>query len=320
MAAPLLSIDLKDALGELGTAMALYSAATGKSAASVLSQKGDFLSYALYNDFSKEKPSRDEILAKAKGIKWQFGRQDGVKGVSAAAWKKADALLGGNRSLLGRWDGNKLIPMWAGASGGFTKGQNRARSRTVTGQGAVDAYANTRVRFFDPTTGKWKYRKRAIRMYSSRYVAKAMGGAIYSRTFVARAMELGLRQRGQGVSAISWLHRIKKVSAKIGYVPEGTAGLKPGWGPSKQFGGVKVEYVRNGKGKEIIGRATLEAGAGAAAFRLESFASGMNKPRQQAIVARVLRREAAGTLDYLVAREAKRLSAQINSQLDQIKS
>lgn len=314
MSAPLLSAEVYENLAGLNTAISLYVAKTGKSAAEVLAQKAKWLSINLYQGFKATKPPEKKIWRDAKARGWRMGRRkDAVRGISNTAWRKADELMGGNRSILARTSEFGFAPVWMGARGGITLGQNRKRSRALGSSSAVDAYANQRVLAFDPKKGKWVRRKRAIRMYSAKYVAQAMGVKILSRRAVATALEAGLRERGRGSLGVSWLHRRWREFANIGYVPKGTPGLKPGWGPSKQFGGVRRELQAVNSANKLIGTATLVAGGVAAELRFASFADGMEKPRSQSIIAGVLARETASTMDYLISREIKRLSGEVSS-------
>lgn len=279
--AELIHVEVQDATRRLNAALADYIEQTGKNPAQVLAEKGQWISANLYQAFSAMAPRRGSILAAAKSRGWRMGRKDGSPGgISATAWKRANKLLGGNKSLLFAKGGDPLTPIRASlTTGNRVTDRSRKRSFAVGGKGA--------------RTGANPYAHAGL--------------AVIGRYALAVAEEARLREQGRGFLGVSWLYRRWRNFAREGLVPKGTPGLKPGLGPSRQFGGTVRTMVNNNPRSRFnpLGRAELMSGDDFAGMRLVSNVPGVETARSQGIIARVLNEEMLGMQVYLLQRALK---------------
>lgn len=284
MAVDLAKVHVDDSLQRLNATIAEYLAQTGKEPSKVLADKGQWVSINLYRAFSSRVPRHGAIRAAAEARGWRMGRKDGSPGgISKTAWKRADKLLGGYKSLLFPKGGDPLMPIRASKrSGKRISDRSGKRSFAVSGKGS--------------RTGQNQY-------FHS-------GLSVIGRYALAVAQEVKLREQGRRFLGVSWLHRRWRSFAREGFVPRGTPGLKPGFGPSKQFGGVVRKLVNNNPRSTFnpLGTAEFMQGEGFSAIRLVSNVPGVDSAMGQGIIARVLNEEMLGMQTYLLSRAIKQVN------------
>ena len=90
-------------LARLNSEMRRFADATGKSMSNVLAYEAKEVGWGLYNQSRKHAPAPRKILTEAKTRSWRMGRRGDALaparfGISAAALRRAEALLGGEKS------------------------------------------------------------------------------------------------------------------------------------------------------------------------------------------------------------------------------
>lgn len=274
-----------DALQRLNAAFNDYLAQTGKEPKAALVSRGQWLSWNLYRAFTDIAPPPGSILRAAVARGWRMGRKDGnasFQGISMTTWKRVNAMMQGNKSILAYTIPGtaRISPLQIGARGRFVLGNKQLKTKRVaSGPSAVAAYQKTK----------------GVRLYSMRYVARAMGAKILGRHAVAVALEAQLREQGRRFLGVSWLHRRWRSLAQSD--------------PRRADGSFRVLQNNNPRSKfNPLGVVELSGGDTSAQLKLTSNVPGMDSERANQIIARVLNEETMGIQTYLLNRSAKRLT------------
>lgn len=255
------------ALARLSQGLAAVRVVSGRTATSILVQKGGQLLYGnresqygaafhgLVDLFQFQMPNDTAIWSGAKARSFRLGRRTftttGVgAGISPTAMKRAVAMMGGNKSILvssNPFTGSVAF-VRIGARGRRVRFRRGRLSVTTAAAGGVVA----------PRADERRVNLRAV----------------------ATIMELGLRQGGRRFLSSSWLFKRWRNFAKPGNVPAGTPGLSSGPNiPSRQFGGSgwRLENVNPRSTLTPLGEAQLtgEADAGNATLRITSRVPGV---------------------------------------------
>lgn len=263
MTNPLISSESARALQRLADGLQAYQQISGKLSAAILVQKGGQLIYGNQNPrfgptfpglaqlFFQTVPDSGSIWQAARDRGFRLGRRSLGRGaLSPRAVARARELMGSSQTIIASTDqdgrGLKFV----------RRGARKARVHYRWGRKSYLISGD----FVGPLPqGEKRLNFRAVATY----------------------FELMKREQGRRFLGASWLHKRWRKRAKEGFVPEGTPGLAPGWGRSRQFGGTERLLVNNNPRSQVnpLGTAGLEGSeaSGNLAVRISSFVPGVRQ-------------------------------------------
>ncbi len=249
-------------LARLSEGLQAYQELSGKLSAAILVQKGGQLIYGNQNPkfgpvfpglaqlYFQQSPKEGTIWAAARERGFRLGRRAlGGGRLSPRALERAREMMGGNRTIIASVNpegGLKFV----------RRGVRKARVHYRWGRKSYVIGGD----FVGPLPQSEKRLNfRAVATY----------------------FELMKREQGRRFLGASWLHKRWRARAKEGLIPEGTPGLAPGWGRSRQYGGSERQLVNNNPRSEVqpLGTAALEGSetTGNLTLRLSSFVPGVQQ-------------------------------------------
>lgn len=249
------------ALAALSQGLEDYRRVSGKASAAILVQKGAQLVYGNTNPkfgatfsglaqlYFGQAPAQGAIFAAAKARGFRLGRKVYGGALSPRALARAREMMGGFKSIVAS------VNPYNGALNFVRRGVRKARVHYRWGRKSFVIGGD----FVGPLPQDEK-----------RLNLRA----------VATVFELRGRESGRRFLGAGWLHKRWRRLAQEGYVPVGTPGLAPGYGPSRQFGGSVRSLVNvNPRSQiKILGRAQFEGSedSGNLGLRITSFIPGVN--------------------------------------------
>lgn len=288
-----------DALEKLDATLALYGNVAGKTAQNVLALKGGQLLMGnqdprfgatfpgLHQLFVDETPREGAITAAAKARRFRVGRREFGGGLSPTALSRAAAMMDGNKSIL-------ISPSADGERFSFVRRGVRLTKRK-------------RPRRVHYRPGRLSY------AVAPDNVLRRSTDKVVNFRALAVWFELRLRESGRRFMGASWLYRRWRAYAKVGYIPEGTAGLAAGVGKSRQFGGTDWRLINNNPRSTLqtLGSAEMQADpAGNATLRITSNVPGVQSiGNARGIFSRAIYRLTLDTEVYLARKQQEAADA-----------
>lgn len=293
--APLAPESTASALAALSDGLRDYQRVSGRLSAAILVQKGAQLVYGNTNPkfgatfpglaqlFFKESPDQGEITASARARGFRLGRKIHGGALSPRAEARAREMMGGFKTIIAS------VNPSTGTLNFVRRGVRKARVHYRWGRQSFVIGGD----FVGPLPAN----ERRMNLRA-----------------VATFFELRKREQGRRFLGVGWLHKRWRRLAKMGFVPVGTPGLAPGWGPSRQFGGSVSTLVNQNPRSEIkiLGQAGLEGSEdqGNIALRITSFVPGVNSVGEsRGLFARAINGVRAD-MDAYIARKHAELLAQ----------
>lgn len=302
-ASPVVLVSPAGSLERLSDTLRSLQEISGRTAESVLVTKGGQMLFGnqnpkfgatfkgLYAHFRAQSPADGEIFATAATRGFRLGRRDSGGGLSATAIRRATAMMGGHRSILvnSRADGTGL---------GFVRAGVQRRVKRVHYRAGRKSFAVSGRGFYEGGAG----------------IAKGADDKVVNLRAVATWFELQLRETGRGFTAAGWLQKRWRKFAKVGFVPEGTAGLRPGMTKSRQFGGTDKRLVNQNPRSAVglLGDAELSGApdSGNVTLRLTSYVPGvLALGEARGLFASVINAVTADIESYLARKQAEAIAA-----------
>lgn len=304
MANPLTSPESSRALARLAEGLQAYQQVSGRLSAAILVQKGGQLIYGNQNPrfgptfpglaqlFFQTVPESGGIWQEARDRGFRLGRKSLGRGqLSPRAVSRARELMGSSQTIIASTDQD------GGSLKFIRRGVRKARVHYRWGRKSYLISGD----FSGPLPqGEKRLNFRAVATY----------------------FELMKRESGRRFLGASWLHKRWRKRAKEGFVLEGTPGLAPGWGRSRQFGGVERLLVNNNPRSQVnpLGTAALEGSeaSGNLAVRLTSFVPGVRQVGEgRGIFVRAINGVRADLDRYLERKHAEYLERAVQMGLTQ---
>lgn len=204
-------IEVKHNLPKLQAALREYQRLTGKSMGDILANEGKWFAIGLNQEFKRISPRPASILAQAQSRRFAMGRRGdriapAVRGISAAAWRRADNLLEGAKSdtfKVSQNDGMLLVRR--------ARFSSRRGNRLLRGGRYGNRFSSSAIK------ASQIEREMLVRQRRDNPDLKLL-----NRRALATAIEISLRSRAAkgGLMAVQWLPQVYK-SRKSAVVKRG---------------------------------------------------------------------------------------------------